>query len=699
MDIIINGVGLDLFPGTEENFFVTKQLFDLFNFNRRASDYSRTFSVPYTYHNRELLSMESNVKASNTFISCSVLIGNINLIPNGNINVLTWNSQAIEIVIYFENFSLFNSIPNESIRNLDLSAYDYDFDKTTIAGKVSDTSGVVYAKHLGFNQQEVLEIPFGNRKQLIDNIDIKACGFFFYAKTLFQEIVEQAGFVYDGSGLSSLDDYDELAIYCPVYDTVGIDQNNPIICEIGKTSDFSHDGNTDGSEQKIPFETAISDANNLFDNANDRIEFDFGANYRIDFNYELDIIKVPCLIEIRKNAAGTVLDQAQFDSVGTVTGTFSYEGFLSSVDYVEFWVSTPEENDDNEFGSLTVDSNTTVKAEEITTSIGTIKVNKYLPNISQREFFLFFLKYFCALSYPSKTNTTISFKTINSLLADTPQNIDQNIIEVKEVIERNLYFQRSKLVYDNEDNLQFDPDYEIEIDGDLTAPPVGNVLSFPFSASERSLILDDLTADQNPDRVQIPAYGLDVSTEDNFSVSNGSASFTFGEAAKFDPGDYIITGTTIARISTKTSEVAGTFYFSYSGTTVSNGPCYIVKFTQNNIKDRLVKINQSNTSGCDINVNGFPDSSPTSSTMFEAEFVNLTMESIYNSYYSSLFDALKTPKIIRVWAEFSALEIYQIDMTKPVFSQRLNGLYYINKIEQWKVNKPCLVELIRLNKI
>ena len=76
---------------------------------------------------------------------------------------------------------------------------------------------------------------------------------------------------------------------------------------------------------------------------------------------------------------------------------------------------------------------------------------------------------------------------------------------------------------------------------------------------------------------------------------------------------------------------------------------------------------------------------------------NIQMVNIYNAYYKSLFDALQHPKIVTVWMNFSINQFINLDLLKPVFINDLNGYFYINKIEQFKLNSPCRVELIRIN--
>jgi hypothetical protein len=46
---------------------------------------------------------------------------------------------------------------------------------------------------------------------------------------------------------------------------------------------------------------------------------------------------------------------------------------------------------------------------------------------------------------------------------------------------------------------------------------------------------------------------------------------------------------------------------------------------------------------------------------------------------------------------FSASDFADIDFLKPVTIDGMQGSFFINKIEQYKLNTPCRVELIRLN--
>jgi hypothetical protein len=695
MRILVNNSPLDLFQNAKDLFYITKQILNIYDLNSRYSDYSRVFSLPQSENNRELLGLLSNERLTNQYIDCSVYIDELPIIPKGKINILNEGPKSIEINILSDNFDLYNSIPEKSLRDLDMSIYDYDFDKTTIAGLCANTSGPVYAKHFGFDQQSIFSLMSAARPLFVDNIDIKTTGFFFYCKEILKEIIEQAGYVFDGSGLID-DNYNELAVYCPVHNASVVDDtDNGYICEVIKTSSFSHDGNTYGTEQQMPLESATNDPDSLFDNVNDEILIPQALNYTITFNYDITVIRPGLELQIRNN--GNVIKSKSFTSTGSFSGALVYQG-LCNTPSIQFWVTAfPYSPPD--FGSVTILSTSTFKLEEVGPEITSVIVSQYLPDISQREFFAFMMRFFMALPKVSKLYDQVTFVTFKDLFYDNPTNIDQNIIEVKEYNNSAPYYQQSNMVYDNDEGLFIDPDYTIEFLNDTTIQKSGDILSFPFSASRFTSIQDTLVANRNDDRALIPGYIINTLSADDFSITSGSSSFSFASAETFDPGDYILFNSMALRVATKTSDFAGTFYFTYGGTTQSNVSVYILKIRENSIKNRLVRIRADKTSDIEISVNGMPDQTPTSETMFEAEFIDLYMNTIHDTYYTELFNALQNPKIINVWCKFNALELYNLDMTKPVSSKILNGTFYINKVDQWKAKSPCLLELIRINSL
>jgi hypothetical protein len=191
---------------------------------------------------------------------------------------------------------------------------------------------------------------------------------------------------------------------------------------------------------------------------------------------------------------------------------------------------------------------------------------------------------------------------------------------------------------------------------------------------------------------------VEVKALQGFSMTTGGNTFTFANEPDLRAGDYIYFNGIILRVRSY-SVLTGTTYVNYTGATQSAVDIFAIRFRENNITPRIAIINQSKTTSHDLNINGFPDASPSTQTMYEAEFVNLVCENIYSQYYESLLTAFQTPSVNYVWMRFSTQDLYTLDMTKPVFSSVLNGTFYINKIEQWKVNKPCLVELVRINKL
>ena len=83
-----------------------------------------------------------------------------------------------------------------------------------------------------------------------------------------------------------------------------------------------------------------------------------------------------------------------------------------------------------------------------------------------------------------------------------------------------------------------------------------------------------------------------------------------------------------------------------------------------------------------------------------AEFTQeLTWGSLLENYYKKLLDGLRFPLMIQAWFVFDSTFFHLIPMDRMVYVKSLNGIFWINKIEQYKIGKPVRVELIRMNAI
>ena len=71
---------------------------------------------------------------------------------------------------------------------------------------------------------------------------------------------------------------------------------------------------------------------------------------------------------------------------------------------------------------------------------------------------------------------------------------------------------------------------------------------------------------------------------------------------------------------------------------------------------------------------------------------------ISESDYKEVIDILNEPAFVKLSLKLSAVDILKIDWSVPVYIDKLNAYFYINKIDQYDFSgKSTPVELIKLN--
>jgi len=328
---------------------------------------------------------------------------------------------------------------------------------------------------------------------------------------------------------------------------------------------------------------------------------------------------------------------------------------------------------------------------------GTLVVSDWLPDISQKRFFIDILSCFNAIIDSDPFIKDVSLKKWNDLILETPQDISKNYDVTNDVVNEitiKTYFRESLMTYNNEDIERTDCDDIANFTRDESLEKYGTILTLEsFSGSD---------AATRGGSLDIPATSIQYRTASGFSIATGTSLFSFANDVDINPGDYIMynvaTNKRVDRVQFITSKKSGQLYNNYH-IGLSNVDVYIITYNHNSITPRLCLLETGSiTPARRLTTNG---SSPyISHTLVDLYNVDvLTMNTIHNTYYRKLFDALQTPKILPVWMVFDAVDIYNIDILKPVTIDGLNGDYYINKIDQWKLNQPCLVELIRINQL
>ena len=80
-----------------------------------------------------------------------------------------------------------------------------------------------------------------------------------------------------------------------------------------------------------------------------------------------------------------------------------------------------------------------------------------------------------------------------------------------------------------------------------------------------------------------------------------------------------------------------------------------------------------------------------------AKFIDaMKWSELKTEYYQLLVDTMAKPFIIKAWINIPTISLLKLNPLAPVYVEDYNAYFYINKLEQWKLNTSCRVELIQI---
>ena len=212
--IDIDSTALDLFKGTDKSFYITKQLNDLHNLQNRQADFTRQISVPLSANNMVLLGLDTNERLGNSSKVCNVYLDNVLILPSARLIISAVYETTAEMVILSGNFDLFDNIPNDSIKKLDFSTYNFPWTVTDLAAINATTEGPIWGSVQWYDYDSFddgIRVP----SVIEASQEISNYGFCMHGKTILKAIIEQSGYTLDDT-LMTNDHYDDFVIPCPV---------------------------------------------------------------------------------------------------------------------------------------------------------------------------------------------------------------------------------------------------------------------------------------------------------------------------------------------------------------------------------------------------------------------------------------------------------------------------------------------------
>ena len=318
-----------------------------------------------------------------------------------------------------------------------------------------------------------------------------------------------------------------------------------------------------------------------------------------------------------------------------------------------------------------------------------ILVNKNLPNISQRNFVREVFKLYNIVAVES--NNTVTLKYFDSLKTQTAQNIVLDSLEPKKIFTTyKTYAQTNELKYSDSDDVErVDTDSSFTVNSEtLTESKV--IIQSAFHAC-------DVAASES-DKTCIPAWRVEMYRSDiTFQKSSGSTSFTTSENHDLNAGDMISvtgqSGNDLRRVVEITGDKSGVVDTAFTHSSNDNDWNYW-RFESNDASLHFCSLEDYSTDWF-FSYNGSGKIVTGNSKV--AQFVDgLKWDNLKTTYYQFLVDALEKPFILQARINIPTISLLNLNPLAPVYVEDYNAYFYINKLEQWKLNTSCRVELIQI---
>jgi len=314
----------------------------------------------------------------------------------------------------------------------------------------------------------------------------------------------------------------------------------------------------------------------------------------------------------------------------------------------------------------------------------TINPQDYFPDISQRDFIreIFKLQNIVAV----EANNVVTLKYFKGLETATSQNLVLNTDNTKTIYNTfKTYSQTNELKYSDDDIVEgtdFDSSFIVNSE---TLPLSGTIIQSKFFPCDLGEALVP--------NVRSTAAAWDVEyfkSAVNFHPSSGTLNFTTNHPFEGNIGD-IVTG--VGRIVTlDATKESGTVSTNFTSSTSVNIPPYY-RYKANGRTMQVVSIEDASLYNMHYNGAVFSSNQPAK----RAEFTTaMKWDNLKTEYYQLLVDSMEKPFIIKAWINIPTISLLTLNPLAPVYVEDYNAYFYINKLEQWRLNTSARVELIEI---
>ena len=711
---------LDLGESARNSFYINKQVFDLTNLEDRKATSSRSLNIPFTDNNFRLLALEipgfsPNQRGVN-LIDCQVTLQGVPIFNNAKLKVeVTQSRREIGISIVDGVSRFFRQIPEAPLSQLSFQGEEEDFTIANLLTKTNTTSGFLFGRANWLTQPSGINVrnaDNSNLFQLQTHVDVQQSGFFYYARQIFEKIVNQTQFTVDYSELDSL--FDEVVIALPLKKFFNGYQVNQTAGYngIASASGFTVTANN-ATPQLIPL-VASQQSNIVYSSNQFVVQAGFAGRAFITLNYKGNIkglIKNSSLINhrvrIRQNGVTTAERQLPVFGVNASwefkIAITNYLQVGDTIDFVVIFDASQAPNpSDIQLNFLDAVENTeaTLRITQITESERRIDLANSMPgDVTQKDFVKALFQVFGIV--PVEEDGEIKLKYWNDILKRKAKQFDiltnQSFSETKQFppyVETNIVkYDDTNVVRDDANSVlrsDVDVDGQTRILIDNKFSPIDTSTVYPFFAWH-----------------SVPAWNAEyIPQEPNSTITfNPPNSYTIGGTnpsrggvASLAIGDLVYTSTIgIARVIAVTDTQNG-FVDAVIGSSTSAAPFSVLKYTEGSYSPlHFATVVTKDATTNPWSIRDGNTVSAVSGNFKSVEFLDtLKWSNLLSNYYSVLQGSVRNPYVLQGFFNIDIDDFVTLDLLAPVFVPGIGQLFYINKMDQYKPDRPTRMTLISL---
>lgn len=215
---------LDLQPGADKDFYITKQLHDLHDLETREADFTKTISLPYSPNNIRLLGINTpklnrHSSQGTQFIPVTVEMSGIPVLNDALMRINVGNDLTFSATLFAGVAGFFTQLTETPINELDWSDLDFEWTGSNLLAKMDDATGICYPFCNWYTNDsiETFRALGDSNASAYNKMDIAYSGFFVYVREILDRVfASMVGITVDYGDLENDDTFNRLAIACPM---------------------------------------------------------------------------------------------------------------------------------------------------------------------------------------------------------------------------------------------------------------------------------------------------------------------------------------------------------------------------------------------------------------------------------------------------------------------------------------------------